>query len=98
MSVAAAIATAHEAMTDNNVYLIWSNEHRAWWGPGRAGYSVGIQGAGRYSRDSAIDICRDAIPSAMHVGVISEIPVRYRDVRDFLAGQMIPGVVITGQR
>lgn len=90
-------AIDHEAM-QNDVYLVWSNEHRGWWGPGRCGYSVGLQKAGRYNREQALDICRGAIASAGHLGAIAEIPVRERDVRDFLAGQMIPSSIITGQR
>jgi hypothetical protein len=45
-------------------YLVWSHEHGAWWGPGRSGYTKGLQTAGRYSRDDALDICRNAIPTA----------------------------------
>lgn len=37
-------------------YLIWSNEHRAWWAPGRCGYVSSIERAGRYDRDEAISI------------------------------------------
>ena len=62
-------------------YLIWSNEHRAWWGPGRHGYVQGIDGAGRYSRAEAIEICTHALMTGRHIGMISEIPVRLADVR-----------------
>jgi hypothetical protein len=82
----------------DNQYLIWSNEHRAWWGPGHCGYTRGLRDAGRYSRDQAIQVCRDAIPTAMHVGTISEIPVRAADVTDFLKGQMVPGTIMDGAR
>ena len=30
-------------------YLIWSNEHRAWWRPNAKGYTVHIKTAGRYT-------------------------------------------------
>lgn len=79
-------------------YLVWSNEHRAWWRPGRCGYSVGLMGAGKYSRADALAICRDAIPSAANVGLISEIPVRYADVNEFLTGQFMPSCVMTGEQ
>ena len=36
-------------------YLIWSNEHRAWWRPDRCGYVRDVRGAGRYSRQEAIE-------------------------------------------
>lgn len=41
-------------------FLIWSNEHRAWWRPGRCGYTTDIDQAGRYDRREAKRICRDA--------------------------------------
>lgn len=37
-------------------YLVWSNEHRAWWRPNSRGYTRDIRFAGRYSRAEAIDI------------------------------------------
>lgn len=41
-------------------WLIWSNEHRAWWGPGSRGYEVVLSKAGRYSRERAAEICAGA--------------------------------------
>lgn len=41
-------------------YLIWSNEHKAWWGPNSQGYTTCMQRAGRYSREAAISICNGA--------------------------------------
>lgn len=79
-------------------YLIWSNEHRAWWRADRFGYAPGLCNAGRYTREQALQICRDAIPTAMSVGSVSEIPVRAVDVTDFLKGQMIPAAVMDGGR
>jgi hypothetical protein len=37
-------------------YLVWSNEHQAWWGPDHRGYTRYITRAGRYSRDDALSI------------------------------------------
>lgn len=45
-------------MTDK--YLIWSNEHRAWWGPSRSGYTVSVAEAGRYTKETAEEIVEDA--------------------------------------
>lgn len=45
------------AMRDKPLWLVWSNEHKAWWGPRRHGYYVDIAAAGRYSYDDAVDIC-----------------------------------------
>lgn len=37
-------------------YLVWSNEHAAWWAPDRCGYTRIIANAGRYSRAEAMVI------------------------------------------
>lgn len=37
-------------------YLVWSNQHRAWWRPNSAGYTRDVRAAGRYTRAEAIDI------------------------------------------
>lgn len=41
-------------------YLIWSNEHNAWWHPDSRGYTVSIESAGRYSLEAAISVCNGA--------------------------------------
>lgn len=41
-------------------YLIWSNEHQAWWRAESRGYTTLLQQAGRYSFDEAITICNGA--------------------------------------
>ncbi len=76
---------------ESDFYLVWSNEHAAWWSPDGCGYSKGLLGAGRYSRARALAICRDALGTAGHLGTFAELPVRLRDVEDFVRGQMIPG-------
>lgn len=66
---------------DPERYLIWSNEHGAWWGPGRCGYVRRLAEAGRYSRDEALTICAHAIPGdAERFGLLPELPVRLTDV------------------
>ncbi|PTQ64473.1 hypothetical protein C8J45_103323 [Sphingomonas sp. PP-CE-3G-477] len=37
-------------------YLVWSNEHKAWWGKDRCGYTKIIANAGRYNRAEALAI------------------------------------------
>lgn len=37
-------------------YLIWSNEHAAWWRPNGCGYTRDMAAAGRYARDEAIAV------------------------------------------
>ncbi len=78
----------------NDIYFIWSNEHSGWWGPDLCGYSKGIKGAGEYTHDEAIRICRDALMSAARLGYIAEIPVRRADVMSVLNNQQhIPGAI-----
>jgi hypothetical protein len=66
----------------DDAYLVWSNEHRGWWRPGAWGYTADPAEAGRFTRERAIEICRGALPTAMHLGVMSEIPVRLADLED----------------
>ncbi len=37
-------------------YLVWSNEHKAWWGADHRGYTRFIERAGRYERAEALKI------------------------------------------
>lgn len=41
-------------------YLIWSQEHGAWWGRDAMGYTRSILNAGRYSHAEAIQMVKDA--------------------------------------
>ncbi len=44
----------------NTRFLIWSFEHRAWWGPNRCGYTEDIDLAGEYVLEEALEICARA--------------------------------------
>ena len=41
-------------------YLVWSNEHKSWWGPDERGYYDEVASAGRYTKEQAEDICQHA--------------------------------------
>ena len=41
-------------------YNIWSNEHKAWWNPGKKGYTEHRRRAGEYTLEEAVDICNRA--------------------------------------
>lgn len=43
-----------------SLWLVYSNEHRAWWGPGHHGYTTDTDRAGRYSQAAAAAICAKA--------------------------------------
>jgi hypothetical protein len=79
-------------------YLIWSNEHRGWWRPGSMGYHPGLKRAGRYSREQALEICQNALMTGAHLGMISEIPVRFADIESMLHGAMAPVAVLDGPK
>ena len=42
-------------------YVIWSFEHRAWWGPSHRGYTPHLDDAGRYSKRDAGDIVTSSV-------------------------------------
>jgi hypothetical protein len=42
------------------LYIIWSEEHQAWWRPGGSGYTRSLLEAGRYSQKDAVSIVTDA--------------------------------------
>jgi len=42
------------------LYLVWSNEHDAWWKPNRCGYTHDVWRAGRYDQAAAAEICQRA--------------------------------------
>jgi hypothetical protein len=45
------------ALLTQPLWLVWSNEHRAWWGPNRSQYYWDITAAGRYTIEEALKIC-----------------------------------------
>lgn len=47
-------------------WLIWSNEHLAWWNPGEKGYTMIRAEAGRYSYEDALRICREGNTHPKH--------------------------------
>jgi hypothetical protein len=72
-----------------NEYLIWSHEHGAWWRAGARGYTRRLSEAGRYSRDNALLICANAIPSTADTnGWLPELPVRLADLHAMLRGPL----------
>lgn len=53
-------------------YLIWSEEHGAWWRPARCGYTRSMKEAGRYSLKDA-----EEVTIAANLGeTFCEVPVR----------------------
>jgi hypothetical protein len=76
-----------EPETSEDAYLIWSHEHRSWWGPGGCGYVRQMSRAGRYTREDALFVCVRAVPgTADRLGALPELPVRLEDAEAVLAG------------
>ena len=64
-------------------YVVWSNEHRMWWGSNHAGYCSKLATAGRYSREDALGICIGARGGRRYNEKPSEVPVLYDDAALF---------------
>ena len=65
----------------DDLYLIWSHEHGAWWGKDGCGYVRSIAEAGLYSHAEALRICIRAMPgTSTQLGALPELPVRLADV------------------
>lgn len=47
-------------MSNEDLFLIWSNQHGMWWRPGKSGYTQVIEEAGRYPRAEAEKIVASA--------------------------------------
>lgn len=57
----AARANGEDAMSpEAQRWLIWSNEHRAWWAANQCGYTPSRKTAGRYSFAEALEITTNA--------------------------------------
>lgn len=72
-------ALSQPVLGEGEDYVIWSNEHRCWWGPNSCGYAVELRSAGRYSRQEALDIAKGARNGWTDDGNPDEIAVPLRD-------------------
>lgn len=61
-----------------DAYLIWSNQHRAWWRADARGYTAHLDAAGRYSRDQALAHCRGRDQECGQP--LPELPIRVADI------------------
>lgn len=79
-----AFAGADGRQAEPGPYVIWSNEHRAWWKPGEFGYSTDFAEAGLYDRQIALALCIGR--RRMKDGVPDEIALPYRDAVFIVTG------------
>ena len=56
---AGAAINAARSEGKEELWLVWSNEHGAWWGPNESGYYTDIRSAGRYRKEKAME-CADS--------------------------------------
>jgi hypothetical protein len=73
----------HRAPEDE-IYLVWSQEMKAWCGPDARSYVSQLARAGRFHRTEAIRLCAGAVLTA-GPGGLPELPVRLVDVLGTIA-------------
>lgn len=61
-------------MSTPQVWLVWSNEHAAWWKVGDRGYTHSMVEAARYTREDALARCHKMGPWK-HPGIPDEVAV-----------------------
>jgi hypothetical protein len=59
LSTPPVVAGSDRAAVIEEPYLVWSNQHRAWWRANSCGYVKSVLGAGHYTREEAIAISGD---------------------------------------
>jgi len=47
-------------MNPTSDWVVWSEEHAAWWARGKLGYTDSLTEAGRYTQEEALAIVRKA--------------------------------------
>ncbi len=64
-SATTALKATETLDTPSDRYLVWSNEHTAWWRPNAAGYCTSVADAGRFTKEEAEDhaSCRSRLPN-----------------------------------
>jgi len=75
-----------------NMWLVWSNEHNAYWKPARRGYTKDKDAAGRYSTAAATEICDNANQFIPENRIPNEIMVPSPELVSFLTLLWMAGV------
>lgn len=81
-------AASHTAATEQE-YLIWSNHHKAWWGPNGSGYRSNVNDAGRYTLADT----KQWLGRGCRCCEVPEVPVAAENVLQ--AGSVAPNKAIT---
>ena len=75
----AATHPTQEGVKDDE-YLVWSNEHCAWWRANSCGYTVHVEAAGVYGRDEALKISHKGRDGWTIDRRPDEVPIRLSDL------------------
>lgn len=78
------LLTAENGRLREGKYLIWSNEHNAWWRANSQGYARDIRHAGIYSRGEAVEIARGSRNGWSFERAPYEIAVSLADIPDHI--------------
>ena len=74
------------AWVSRDDYLVWSNEHRAWWRQNRGDTTRYLADAGRFPEDAALAIAAGGMAgAAMRIGVMPDLPVKAAHVESLAA-------------
>lgn len=73
------------SLLEGNCWIVWSNDHEAWWGPKRSGYFTDIASAGRYTYAEAVKICASRSESMTYPSLPPELIQPSPELRAFLA-------------
>ena len=77
-------------------WLIWSNEHQAWWREGQRGYAIDVAEAGRYEQKEALKILKNANEGIqMDERAPNEILVPDEHARHYVPEKRSPRTVYT---
>lgn len=89
-AVAALSAKGREPDMAGRVWLIWSNEHRAWWRANGQGYTATVADAGRYTLHEGKNICHEAGTMDMYPNATTQIPAEVLVISPEATGALSP--------
>lgn len=69
---------------ENDLVMIWSFEHDAWWRPDHCGYTTSEEHAGLYPREEAKEICRKANYGSLNEEIVEIEPDLKKRVRELI--------------
>ncbi len=78
------LANEWAALLRGPSWIVWSNEHEAWWGSNRSGYYENVADAGRYTYAEAVEICKSR-SECVHPSLPPELIQPSPELRTFLA-------------